>query len=111
MTGTPSCHSRGGSCSLCIDLTLGLSGSMSRVSVCLKRCHPKIPKSLQWNFVERFDSRKGKTYPKVWKKNSMEVMWFEKIMWKLMRPLRVLEYNFDHLVPKLVILLLDLEVS
>ena len=41
----------------------------------------------------------------------MEVMWFEKIMWKLMRPLRVLEYNFDHLVPKLVILLLDLEVS
>lgn len=76
-----------------------------------KRCHPKIPKSLQWNFVERFDSRKGKTYPKVWKKNSMEVMWFEKIMWKLMRPLRVLEYNFDHLVPKLVILLLDLEVS
>lgn len=35
-----------------------------------KRCHPKIPKSLQWNFVERFDSRKGKTYPKVWKKTA-----------------------------------------
>ena len=44
MTGTPSCHSRGGSCSLCIDLTLGLSGSMSRVSVCLKKVSPQNPK-------------------------------------------------------------------